>query len=92
MSKDTEPDFKRPNHPDFMDSSELKKLQFSGVRANKLTQQMEIWLLGEVRASMAMKTVKLFPEKWERLYAEIFALEEVKVEGTEKPKSPIIFS
>lgn len=41
-------DSKRPDHPDFMDASELKKREFCGLRHNKLSNQMEIWKLGEV--------------------------------------------
>ena len=92
--KKHELDFKRPDHPDFMDSSELRKLEFSGVRANKLAQQMEIWILGEVVKSMSMAEVYLCPAKWENLYAEVFCLEEVKQLGADgeipKPKSSII--
>jgi len=47
-------DSKRPDHPDFMDASELKKREFCGLRHNKLSNQMEIWKLGEV--------VKIIPQ------------------------------
>lgn len=92
--KKYKPDFKRPDHPDFMDSSELRKLEFSGVRANKLTQQMELWVLGEVVKTLSMIEANLHPEKWEALYAEVFCLGEVKQTSNElKPvekKSGII--
>lgn len=42
-------DFNRPNHADFMDSSELKKIEFSGLRHNSISDCMEIWVLGERR-------------------------------------------
>ena len=41
-------DSKRPDHPDFMDASELKKREFCGLRHNKLSNQMEIWKLGKL--------------------------------------------
>ena len=34
-------DFKRPDHPDFMDSSELKKAKWSGIRNNSLSGDLE---------------------------------------------------
>ena len=39
-------DSKRPDHPDFMGASELKKAEFSGIRHNSLTDQTEIWKVG----------------------------------------------
>lgn len=81
------PDFKRPNHTDFMDSSELKKLEFSGIRHNNLIQTMEIWVLGEVKGSLPDHEVMLYPEKFNALYADIFGLNEVKVDGVDaKPR------
>lgn len=46
--KDDDFDSKRPDHPDFMCASELKKAGFSGIRHNSLTDQTEIWKVGEV--------------------------------------------
>lgn len=42
-----EDDYKRPNHRDFMDSTELKKDNFTGMRHNSITDSVEIWVLGE---------------------------------------------
>jgi len=47
MSQDF--DSKRPDHPDFMDHSELKKAGFSGLRSNALSSELEIWVDGEIR-------------------------------------------
>lgn len=41
--------FKRPSHMDFMTSEELKKAEFSGLRANSVTEDLEIWVFGELR-------------------------------------------
>ncbi len=41
-------DSKRPDHPDFMTASELKKHEFSGVRTNSLSGDVEIWKAGEI--------------------------------------------
>lgn len=72
-------DFKRPDHPDFMVSSELKKEGWSGIRHNSLADSMEIWVEGELRGSMDRRTVALYPEKWEALYAVVFGLTDVKI-------------
>ena len=44
-----DPDFKRPDHTDFMTSYELKKIGFSGIRNNELSGKIEIWVEGEMR-------------------------------------------
>lgn len=90
MNKSKEPDFKRPNHADFMDSSELKKIQFSGIRHNSLINTMEIWTLGDLRGSMPDHEVMLYPEKFNTLYADIFGLNHVEVEGTKPTDSKLI--
>ncbi len=41
-------DSKRPDHPDFMTALELKKHEFSGVRTNSLSGDVEIWKFGEI--------------------------------------------
>lgn len=72
--------FKRPNHPDFATTSELKASQFSGIRHNSLTDYMQIWVVGEVRFEMPVREYKLYPRKWEQGYAEVFGLHNVSVE------------
>lgn len=70
-------DFKRPNHPDFMDSSELKKIQWSGFRHNSITDCGEIWVLGEVKESISAQQVALNPLAINEAYERVFELEEV---------------
>lgn len=70
-------DFKRPNHLDFCDSSELRTLEFSGVRYNELSMEMEIWIAGEKKASISKAEMRLNPAKWEEMYAKIFGINEV---------------
>jgi hypothetical protein len=65
--------FKRPDHPDFHTSAELKKNQFSGTRANSITQEWEIWILGELRAKGPLRDQDAFM----RAYADVFALDNV---------------
>lgn len=78
MSNSKEPDFKRPNHEDFMDSSELRKAKFSGVRHNAIGNCMEIWILGEVTDSLSDLEMKINPRAFEKMYADRFNLHEVK--------------
>lgn len=54
-------DFKRPNHPDFMDSSELKKIKFGGLRDNTLTGDKELWIEGEVVKAITANELRLNP-------------------------------
>lgn len=70
---------KRSNHPDFMYSSELKKIQFTGIRHNSILDTYEIWTLGDLRASMSRLEAELNPERWEALYSSVFGLDSVKV-------------
>ena len=46
--KAPEIDFRRPSHTDFMDTLELAKAKFSGLRTQKLTGDVEIWIKGEI--------------------------------------------
>ena len=45
-------DSKRSDHPDFMDTNELKKREFSGIRYNSLSEQLEIWRDGEIATQL----------------------------------------
>ena len=65
--------FKRPDHPDFNTESELKKMEFSGVRINSLTNEWEIWIVGERKAYGNKKDRAAF----EKAYADVFGLEHV---------------
>lgn len=72
---------KRPDHPDFMDSSELKKMEFSGVRHNQIGNCMEIWILGAVVDSISVLQMRQHPGMFERMYEDRFNLHEVKQSG-----------
>lgn len=65
--------FKRPDHPDFMDSSELKKKEFSGVRLNKISQEWEIWTVGDLRAHGPLIDQIGFM----KAYADVFQIENI---------------
>lgn len=43
-------DFIRPEHPDFKDFYELQKARWSGIRKNEISQEVEFWVLGEIKA------------------------------------------
>lgn len=42
-------EFKRPDHYDFMDASELRKVKWSGLRHNSISHRMELWIDGVVK-------------------------------------------
>jgi len=74
----------RPNHPDYMDASELKKLGFSGIRYNSISNYIEVWLEGEKKFEVSKLEHSLDPESFERRYAELFCLynvEQVPMKG-----------
>lgn len=77
IKRDNFEDFKRPNHTDFMDSTELRKMRFSGLRHNSLSDQAEIWVLGHIEATVTAEEVKLNPLAINKAYEEVFALPEV---------------
>ena len=70
--------FKRPDHPDFMDSSELRKIHFSGIRHNSISDEMEIWVVGVRKFSMPTMEYKFNTDKWDTEYANIFGLHNVE--------------
>lgn len=65
--------FKRPDHPDFKTESELRRMEFSGVRINGITRDWEIWIVGERKAYGNEKDKAAF----EKAYADVFGLDEV---------------
>ena len=69
--------FTRPDHPDFKDSSELKKAEFSGLRMNSLSNCAEIWLLGELKASVSPFDLAQNPNAVNEAMENIFSLNSV---------------
>jgi hypothetical protein len=80
-NKQKDGNFKRPDHDDFRTHSELKKVEFSGVRHNSVTQEWEIWILGEIRALGPKADVNAFAAAYE----EVFGLEHVEIVSFEVP-------
>jgi len=70
-------DFKRPNHPDFALSSELKEQKWSGLRHNSLTDTAELWILGEVRGTVSKAQIQLDPLAINKMYEEVFMLDNI---------------
>lgn len=67
-------EFKRPNHPDFMVSSELKTLEWTGLRSNEVAMQWEFWILGEIRRTVTFAAVKNDPSLLGKAHVELFAI------------------
>lgn len=67
-------EFKRPNHPDFMTSSELKKAEWSGVRQNELSREWEFWIVGEIKERVHEDTVIADPTALTKAHMEIFGM------------------
>lgn len=65
-------EFKRPDHPDFMTSSELKVHQFSGVRQNEITRNWEFWIGGELK--VAVSEIDATPQKLRETHVKLFQL------------------
>ncbi len=71
-------DFNRPNHNDFATTSELRERKFNGIRHNSLTEACEIWLEGEVRASISPEMVEMNPRAIDEAMEEVYSLKEVR--------------
>lgn len=72
MAKRKEPTFKRPSHPDFKTSSELKQMKFSGVRENNMALEYEFWVLGEIRKTVKYITARKDPLALQKAHMEVF--------------------
>lgn len=76
-------EFKRPTHPDFMNTKELQDIEFSGIRMNSITLDMEIWTAGDKRVCITASDLASDPKAVEKAWAELFCLgdENVLKEG-----------
>lgn len=72
-------DFNRPNHPDFMTSSELAKIEFTGIRHNSITNDCEFWILGNLEKKVTKEEVLMNGTAISRAWEEIFGLHEGSV-------------
>ena len=76
-------EFKRPDHKDFMTSTELKETKFSGIRSNSINQDMEMWVAGKLVFRVTVEQRALNPNAWEDAFKDYFAINDVKVFGKE---------
>jgi hypothetical protein len=67
---------KRPDHSDFMTTSELKAAKFSGWRHNKVLEEMELWQQGIIQGTLCAKNGPPSQEKIHALMAKVFAMYE----------------
>ena len=66
--------FKRPDHPDFMTSAELKAIQFSGMRDHRMAMEFELWVVGEMARSITYREVQKDPYALSKAQVEYFGL------------------
>lgn len=65
-------EFKRPDHPDFMTSTELKKAEWTGVRQNEISREWEFWIVGEIKKRIP--EAEAFPDVLHAAHIELFGL------------------
>lgn len=70
-------EYHRSNHNDFATGKELVDRNFSGIRNNSIALTTEIWLDGNMVASMNQKLAAVRPDLWNKLYQDVFGLTEV---------------
>lgn len=76
------PEFKRPDHPDFKLTSELKAMQWSGVRQNEITREWEFWIVGEIKKTIP--EAEAFPSVLAKAHIELFGLRMEQYGGLKK--------
>lgn len=69
-------EFKRPDHTDFMTSSELQKARWSGIRHNSLSDKLELWVDGVVRGEY----LKSEEDRMQEDFKRIFGLHDVAID------------
>lgn len=75
-------DSKRPDHPDFMTHGELKKAEFSGLRNNSLTGEVEVWAVGELKETVTRNMLLLDPSlAIAQAIERVFGIHYVMMEG-----------
>lgn len=71
-------EYKRSSHSDFATSKELGDSNFSGIRDNSITSNREVWIEGNLTATMSLELIRMRPTLWEELWRDTFALVDVK--------------
>lgn len=65
---------KRPDHPDFLTSAELKAKEWSGVRLNSLIDTYEFWICGEIKKTVSAVGVAADYRVLEKAHVELFGI------------------
>jgi hypothetical protein len=65
---------RRSDHSDFATSSELKGRKFSGYRLNTITQELELWVLGVLRATVPAPNGQPDPDKVQEVSNRVFGM------------------
>lgn len=70
-------EFKRPDHPDFFTSAELKTSKYSGMRDNRIAMCYEIWVVGEMVKNVSYADVVKDQFAVTKAIREYFAFKEI---------------
>lgn len=68
-------DYKRSDHNDFATSSELRQRNYSGYRMNSITQTLEIWVRGILRAEVPAPNGQPDEDKVQEAFNRVFGVE-----------------
>lgn len=74
-------DFKRPNHNDFLTSSELKAKRYNGIRFNSVTSDLECWIDGNVVFFSTQQELAIDHKDFDKKYGEHFGFTITEREG-----------
>ena len=78
------PNMPRPSGDDFATSKELKDREFSGIRHNSLLDMIEIWTVGDLRASSRVGDLPALAKN----YCEVFYIDQVSFYTQVAPTLP----
>lgn len=62
-------------------SADCRKSKFTGIRENKLNDDMEIWVMGAVAATVTKNERLLNPSAMARAYEKVFGMEQGTIDG-----------
>lgn len=66
--------FRRPDHPDFMSSIELRKKKWSGIRKNEMGLTWEFWILGKIEKEVSFQSAATNPNILREAHIELFQM------------------
>jgi len=66
--------FKRSAHADFATSAELKQREFTGVRNNSITNEIEFWILGNLEKKVSVTLASTNPNFIQETFTDLFAM------------------